>query len=78
MLKYILVIMDDLSNFVWLEPPESCMAASTAKNLLRWCKTLGMPDVWVSDTASHINNRMMKTLEETLRVEHMLTVANSP
>ena len=33
--KYILVVMDDLSNFVWLEPTESCAAASTAKHLLR-------------------------------------------
>ena len=37
--KYILVMMDGLSNFVWLEPTESCTAASTAKHLLRWCKT---------------------------------------
>ena len=34
-LKYILVMMDDLSNFVWLEPTESCTVAPTAKHLLR-------------------------------------------
>ena len=39
--KYILVIMDDLGNFVWLEPMESCTVASTAKHLLRWCKLWG-------------------------------------
>ena len=43
--KYILVIMDDLSNFVWLEPTQSCTAASTAKHLLRWCITLEVPEV---------------------------------
>ena len=35
--KYILVMMDDLSIFVWLESMESCTGASTAKHLLRWC-----------------------------------------
>ena len=42
--KYMLVMMDNLSNFVGLEPTESCTAASTAKHLLRWCKTLGLPE----------------------------------
>ena len=76
--KYILVIMDDLSNFVWLEPMESCTAAPTAKYLLRWCKTLGAPEVWVSATASYFKNRVMKALEGALRVEHRFAVANSP
>ena len=77
-LKYILIMMDYLSNFVWLEPTESCTAASTAKHLLRWCKTLGAPEVWVSDNASHFKNRVTKTLEGALRVEHGFAVANSP
>ena len=37
---------------MWLEPTESCTAASTAKYLLGCCKTLGGAEVWVSDTAS--------------------------
>ena len=78
MFKYILVMMDDLSNFVWLEPTESCTAALTAKHLLRWGETLGLPDIWVSETASHFNNRVMEMLERALRVEHRLAVANSP
>ena len=43
--KFILVMMDGFSNFVRLEPTESCTAASNAKHLLRWCKTLGVPDI---------------------------------
>ena len=43
--RYILVIMDDLSNFVSLEPAEACTAAVTAKHLLNWCKTMGVPRV---------------------------------
>ena len=48
--------MDVLSNFVSLKPTEYCTAASTAKHLLRWCKTLRVPEVCVGDTSSHFKN----------------------
>ena len=75
---YLLVLMDDLSNFVWLEPTGACTARLTAQHLLNWCKTLGVPDVWVSDTATHFKNKIMATLEKALGVERRFTVANSP
>ena len=75
---YLLVLMDDLSNFVWLEPTGACTARLTAQHLLNWCKTLGVPDVWVSDTATHFKNKIMATLENALGVERRFTVANSP
>ena len=37
--RYILVIMDDLSNLVLMEPVEVCSAEVTAASLLTWCKT---------------------------------------
>ena len=57
---------------------ESCTAASTAKHRLRWCKTLGIPEKWMGVTASHFENRIMKTLEGALRVKYKCTVATSP
>ena len=56
--KYILVMMDNLSNFVWLEP--RIVHGSVD------CQTLGVPKVRVSDTALHFKNRVMKTLEGAL------------
>ena len=50
--RYILVIMDDLSNFLSMELVEVCTAEPTAASVLTWCKTLGVPRVWVSDTAT--------------------------
>ena len=47
--RYILIIMDDLSNFMSMESVEVCTAEATAASLLTWCKTLGVPRVWVSD-----------------------------
>ena len=44
----------------------------------RWCKTLGVAEVRVGNTASLFNNRAMKTLEEALRVEHKFSLANVP
>ena len=50
--SYILVMMDDVSNWVWLESTGACTARSTAQHFLTWGKTIGVPEVWVSDTAS--------------------------
>ena len=57
--RCILVIMDGLSNFVSLAPAEACTAEVTAKPLLNWCKTMGVPRVWVNDTATHFKNRVI-------------------
>ncbi|CAM9419279.1 unnamed protein product, partial [Scytosiphon promiscuus] len=76
--RYILVIMDDLSNYVSLEPVEVCTAEATAASLLTWCKTLGVPRVWVSDTATHFKNAILTRLREALRVDDHFAVAYSP
>ena len=47
---------DDLGNFVLMEPLEVCTAEATAESSLTWCKTLRVPRVWVSDTATHLKN----------------------
>ena len=76
--RYILVMMGDMSNWVWLEPTEACTARLTAQHLLTWCKINGVPEMWVSDTASHFKNQMMAALEECLGVDRRFSVANSP
>ncbi|CAN0501559.1 unnamed protein product, partial [Scytosiphon promiscuus] len=70
--------MDDLSNFVLSEPTESCTAQATAKHLLQWCKTMRVPRVWVSDTATHFKNRVISQLSEALQVEHHFAVTYTP
>ena len=75
--RYIL-IMDDLSNFVSLKPAEACTAEVTAKHLLNWCKTMGVPRVWVSDTATYFKNRVIAQLSDTLKVDHRFAVAYTP
>ena len=67
--NYILVMMDDMSNGCGLSPREHALA---------WCKTIGVPEVWVSDTASHFKNHTMAALEKSLGVDWGFSVANSP
>ena len=76
--KYILVMLDDMSNWVWLEPAGACNARSTAQHLMAWCKTLGAPEVLVSDTASHFKNHLMAELEKSMGIARKFAVANSP
>lgn len=58
--RYMLVIMDDLSNFTRLEPTESCTTVQTAKHLLTWRKSFGIPQLWVTEMAPHFNTFMTK------------------
>ena len=67
-----------LSNFVSLEPAEACTAEVTAKNLLNWCKTMGVLRMWVSDTATHFKNRVIAQLSDALKVDHRSAVAYTP
>ncbi|CAM9167047.1 unnamed protein product [Sphacelaria rigidula] len=74
--KYVLVRMDDPSDFVRLEPAESCTAATTVKHLLTWCKALGPQEGGISDTASQYENRVVRVLEQAL-MDRRFVVANS-
>ena len=76
--SYILVMMNDMSNWVWFAPTGACTACLTAQRLLAWSKTIGVPEVWVSDAASHFKNHMMAALEKYLGVDRRFSVANSP
>ena len=71
-------MMDDMSNWVWLEPTGACTALLTTQHLLAWFMTIGVPEVWVSDTASHFENHMMAALEKSLGVDRRFSIANSP
>ena len=70
--------MDDLSNFVSMEPVEVCTAEATAASLLTWYNALGVARVWVSDTATRLTNAILTRLRKALRVDHQSTVAHTP
>ena len=61
-----------------MESAEACTAEVTAKHLLNWCKTMGPPRVWVSDTATHFKNRVTAQLSDAPKVDHRFAVAYIP
>lgn len=53
--RYILIIMDDLINIVWLKLSEACTEAVIGRHPLRSCKTLGVPEMLVSDPTAQFS-----------------------
>ena len=77
-IKYILVMKEDVTEFFMLETSAVANATHAAESLQRWCTTLGVPSVFVSDTASHFKNQLLRKLADGLGINHQFTVANSP
>ena len=40
---YLLVLVEDVSNYVWLRPAWACTANYVAKELVEWCSLFGAP-----------------------------------
>ncbi len=76
--KYILVVKDDLSNYLWLVHTESPCAASCARTLAQWIRTFGAMTHWVSDQGSHFKKKFMHSLAEDYQISHRFTVTYSP
>ncbi|CAN0593496.1 unnamed protein product, partial [Laminaria digitata] len=76
--KYILVMKEDITGFVMLETSAVANATHAAESNQRWCTTLGVPSVLVSDTASHFKNQLLRKLADGLGVNPQFSVANSP
>jgi RNase H-like domain found in reverse transcriptase/Integrase core domain/Reverse transcriptase (RNA-dependent DNA polymerase)/Chromo (CHRromatin Organisation MOdifier) domain len=77
-MKYVLVIKDDLSGYVWLVPSSKADANTTTEALIQWFSNFGIAGVWVSDQGSHFKNVVLENVSHALRVKHHFTVAYSP
>lgn len=47
--KYILILKDDFSSYVWLVPAKAADRETTVKTLVEWMSAFGTCDLWVSD-----------------------------
>jgi transposase InsO family protein len=77
-LEYVLVVKDDVSQWVELVSAESACTAVVVETLLRWFARFGIVSVWVTDQGSHFKNVVMSELERMLKVKHHFTTAYSP
>ena len=71
--KYVLVLMDDVSRFVWLEKIVSCSMEVAACSVLKWCASFGVPKGFASDGGTPFTMQMVSS---RLGVVHHLGVAN--
>jgi hypothetical protein len=65
--KYLLLIKDDLSGYLWFVP---CFYVDTVSNvvaLMIWFADFGVAMLWVSDRGSHFKNQVMDGVREALR-----------
>ena len=67
-----------LVQIVWQRLQYRKTPEVTAKHLLNWFKTMGVPRVWVSVTATHFKNRVIAQLSDALKVDHRCAVAYTP
>lgn len=76
--RYLLIIRDDHSSFVWLWPTESCTSAEAASALIHWIGSFGAVQWLISDQGSHFKNTLINELSKELRINHHFTTAYSP
>lgn len=63
------MVMDYLSNIVWLESTGGRTAANGQE---AWCKALDVPQVWLSDIVSHLNDLILNSLKTALNVTQQI------
>jgi Integrase zinc binding domain/Integrase core domain len=76
--KYVLIVKDDYSNYVWLKQCKNTDADSTAAVLIEWFAAFGVAQQWVSDQCSHFKNTVMADIQKQLCTNHHFTMAYSP
>ena len=74
---YVLVLVDDVSSFVPLQPAASCTSEVAARSILEWVSVLGTPEVFVSDGAPHLKNETLKLAAAKLEASSRFSVAYS-
>ena len=63
---YVLVLVDDVSSFVSLQPAAFCTSEVAPRNILEWVSVLGTPEVFVSDGAPYFKNETLKLVAAKL------------
>jgi hypothetical protein len=76
--KYVLIVKDDYSNYVWLKQCKNADAYSTAAVPIECFAAFGVAQQWVSDQGSHLKNFFMTDIQKQLGTNHHFTTACSP
>ena len=74
---YVLVLVNNVSSFVSLQPAASCTSEVAARSILEWVSGLGTPEVFVSDGAPHFKNETLKLVAAKKGARHRFLGAYS-
>jgi len=67
-LKYILLLKDDLSGYLWLWVSKEANSEATAAALAKWISQYGAMDWLVTDKGSHFKNQVSTALTKEFGV----------
>ena len=76
--RYVLVVKDDASGYVWLRPTKTCDARSVVEVLLEWCSVFGVFEMLNSDGGSHFTATVIGGLTERLAAAHHIVTPYAP
>jgi Integrase core domain len=76
--QYLLLLKDDLSEYLWLVPCRTADTAATVGALMRWFAMFGVVVLWISDRGSHFKNNVVQRVQKELKAKHYFTTANCP
>jgi Integrase core domain len=76
--RYLLLLKDDLSGYLWLVPCRTADAAATVDALMRWFAVFGVVLLWISDRGSHFKDEVVQLEQKELKAKHHFTTANCP
>ena len=74
--KHVLVLMNDVSRFVWLEEAVSCSMEVAARSVLKWCASFGVPNAFISGSGTHYTGQVMQMVSSRLGVVHHFGMVN--
>ena len=74
--KHVLILMDGVCRFVWLEEAVSCSMEVAARSVLKWCASFGVPKAFTSDGGTHFTGQVMQMVSSRLGVVRHSGVAN--
>ncbi|CAN0093861.1 unnamed protein product, partial [Ascophyllum nodosum] len=74
--NHVLILMDDVRRFVWLEEAVSCSVEVAAHSVLKWCAMFGVPKAFTSDGGTHFTGQVMQMVSSRSGLIHHFGVAN--
>lgn len=76
--KYVLILGEDFSSFVWLFPFEIAISDSAAEAIASWIATIRCIDWIMTDKGAYFKNRLPHCLTNNQHIHYYFTTVYSP